>query len=152
MPWRRVGKWRYSSIILDLDTRWRWVPSFTPRPLLPQGNRLWYQLDRRLGEPPSRPGSCGEEKNIFPDGNRTWAVQPVAIMTDRRSSFRKCLQSLVISRSLLDPNIFLSTLHSYTLSEWCPLKVRDQVLNPLIQKACKIIVPYALIFTSLDVG
>jgi hypothetical protein len=24
--------------ILDLGTRWRWVVSFTPRPLYPQGN------------------------------------------------------------------------------------------------------------------
>jgi hypothetical protein len=27
--------------ILDLGTRWRWVVSFTPRPLYPQGNRPW---------------------------------------------------------------------------------------------------------------
>jgi hypothetical protein len=32
MPWRRMLKWKYSSIILDLGTRWRWMVSFTPRP------------------------------------------------------------------------------------------------------------------------
>jgi hypothetical protein len=33
---RRVGEWRYSSTILDLGTRWRYVVSFTPRPLYPR--------------------------------------------------------------------------------------------------------------------
>jgi hypothetical protein len=35
--------------ILDLGTRWRWVVSFTPLPLYPQGKSPWYPLDRRLG-------------------------------------------------------------------------------------------------------
>jgi hypothetical protein len=29
VPWRRMGEWNYSSIILDLGTRWRWVASVT---------------------------------------------------------------------------------------------------------------------------
>jgi hypothetical protein len=29
-PWRRMGQRRYSSIILELDTRWRWRVSFKP--------------------------------------------------------------------------------------------------------------------------
>jgi hypothetical protein len=33
---RSVGKWRYSSIILDLSTRWRLVISFKPLPLYPE--------------------------------------------------------------------------------------------------------------------
>jgi len=32
--------------ILDLGTRWRWVASFTPRPLYPQGKIRWYPLER----------------------------------------------------------------------------------------------------------
>jgi hypothetical protein len=47
----------------DLGTRWRWVVSFTPRPLYPQGKSPSYPLDRRLGGPQSRSGSGGEEKN-----------------------------------------------------------------------------------------
>jgi hypothetical protein len=35
LPWRRVGEWRYSSTLLDLLTRRRWVISSTPRPLYP---------------------------------------------------------------------------------------------------------------------
>jgi hypothetical protein len=40
--------------ILDLGTRWRWMVSFTPWPLNPQGKSPWYPLDRRLGGPQSR--------------------------------------------------------------------------------------------------
>jgi hypothetical protein len=25
LPWRLMGEWRYSSIVLDLGTRWRWL-------------------------------------------------------------------------------------------------------------------------------
>jgi hypothetical protein len=32
-----MGEWRYSSTILDLETRWRWVISFTFLPLHPRG-------------------------------------------------------------------------------------------------------------------
>jgi hypothetical protein len=33
--------------IPDLGTRWRWMVTFTPRQLYPQGNSPWYPLDRR---------------------------------------------------------------------------------------------------------
>jgi hypothetical protein len=55
-PWRHIGKWKYNSTILDLSTSWRWVVSFTPRPLYPRGNSPRYPLDRRLGKPQSRSG------------------------------------------------------------------------------------------------
>jgi len=42
--------------ILDLGTRWRWLVSFTPRPLYPRGKRHWYPLDTRLGASQSRSG------------------------------------------------------------------------------------------------
>jgi hypothetical protein len=51
---------------LDLGTRWRWVISFTPQPLYPQGKSPWYPLDRRLGGPQSRSGQGGKEKNSQP--------------------------------------------------------------------------------------
>jgi hypothetical protein len=37
-----MGEWRYSSTILDLETRWRWKVSFMPRPLYPRGNSPQY--------------------------------------------------------------------------------------------------------------
>jgi hypothetical protein len=58
--------------VYDLGTSWRWVVSFTPRPLYSRGRSL---LDRRLGGPQSRPGRRGEEKILGPTG--TW-IQPVA--------------------------------------------------------------------------
>jgi hypothetical protein len=58
---RTYGEWRYSSIILDPGTRWRWVVGFTPRPLYPRGESPGYPLDRKLGGPQNRSGRCGEK-------------------------------------------------------------------------------------------
>jgi hypothetical protein len=66
MPWRRMGEWKYSATILDLSTGWRWVVSFTYRPLYPRGKNPRCPLDRRLGGPQSRSGLWGEEKNLLP--------------------------------------------------------------------------------------
>jgi hypothetical protein len=66
---------------IDLGTRWRWVVSYTPWPLYPQGKSPWYPFDRRLGGPQSRSGRSGEEKNYQPppeSNPRTPIVQPVA--------------------------------------------------------------------------
>jgi hypothetical protein len=57
-----MREWRYSSTILNLGTRWRWVVSFKPLQLYPQGNRRRYPLNRTVDEPQSRSGRCGEEK------------------------------------------------------------------------------------------
>jgi hypothetical protein len=64
----------------DLGTRWRWIVSFTLRLLYPQGKRLWYPLDRRLGGPQSRSGRGGEEKVASPHLDSNFdhpIVQPV---------------------------------------------------------------------------
>jgi hypothetical protein len=53
MPWGRMEEWKYSSTILDLDTRWRWGDSFAPQPLYPWGESPQYPLNRRLGGPQS---------------------------------------------------------------------------------------------------
>jgi hypothetical protein len=55
-----------ASRIIDLGIRWRWVVSFTPRPLYPQGKSSWYPLDTKLGGPQSRSGRGDEEKNSQP--------------------------------------------------------------------------------------
>jgi hypothetical protein len=80
MSWY-MGELKYSFTILDLGTKWRWVVSFTSRLLYPQGKSPRYSLDRKLGGPKSRPGCCGKEKILTPEGNWTRAVQPVAIQT-----------------------------------------------------------------------
>jgi hypothetical protein len=73
-----MGKWRYSSNILDASTRWRGVVSFTLRPLYPRERTLctfwirdWVGLRAVLDAVESREIHC-------PGGNRTPAVQPVA--------------------------------------------------------------------------
>jgi hypothetical protein len=61
-----MGQWRYGSTILDLGTRWRYMFSFTPRPLYLRGKCPRYPLYRRLGGPQSQSGRCGVEKNLLP--------------------------------------------------------------------------------------
>jgi hypothetical protein len=65
-PWRLMGECRYSSNILKLDTKWRWVAIFTPRPLCPWGNRPRHPLCRRLGGLQIRSGFYGGKKNFLP--------------------------------------------------------------------------------------
>jgi hypothetical protein len=64
----------------DLGSRWRWVVSFTPRPLYPQGKSPWYPSDRRLSGSQSRSGRDEEEKKSFHFTCRELnpVVQPVA--------------------------------------------------------------------------
>jgi hypothetical protein len=72
------GQWRYSTAILNLGTRWRWMVSFTPWLLNPWRNCHWYPLDRRLGGPQNWSGCCREKKNLFTARNWTLAIQPIA--------------------------------------------------------------------------
>jgi hypothetical protein len=72
-----LGSGGITAHILDLGTRWRWVVSFTPRTLYPQGKSSWYPLDRRLGGPQSR---SGEERDSQPlPGLEPLIIQPVAL-------------------------------------------------------------------------
>jgi hypothetical protein len=65
--------------IFDLGARWRWVVSFTPRPLYSHGKSPWYPLNRRLGGLQSRSGRGGEEKNSHPQpGLKSPVIQTVA--------------------------------------------------------------------------
>jgi hypothetical protein len=62
--WKHMGEYGYSSSILDLVIRWRWVVSFRPLPLYLRGKSPRYPLDRRLRGPQSPPKRCEEEKNL----------------------------------------------------------------------------------------
>jgi hypothetical protein len=73
-----MAEWWYSSIILDLDTRWKWVVSFTPHPLYP---------------PPQR-NVIKKRKRIASYGNRTSAVQLVA----HHNLFLPLYNSLIVRR------------------------------------------------------
>jgi hypothetical protein len=61
-------KWRHSSIIIDLVTRWKRMVSFTSLPLYPRVKSLRYALDRRAGWAPEPVGCCGEKKNLAVPG------------------------------------------------------------------------------------
>jgi len=52
--------------ILNLDTRWRWELSFTPRSLYLRGKGSRYALDRRMDGAQSRSGRGGVEKKSLP--------------------------------------------------------------------------------------
>jgi hypothetical protein len=74
----------------DLGIRWRWVVSFTPRPLRPQGKSPWCPLDTKLGGTLSRSGRGGKEKNSQPrreSNPRTLIVQPVAQRYTERTGY-----------------------------------------------------------------
>jgi len=59
-----LGSGGEAARIRGLGTRWRWVVSFTPRPLYPQGKTPCYTLNRRLGGPQSRSIEYSELKPI----------------------------------------------------------------------------------------
>jgi hypothetical protein len=61
-----LGSGDIAPCILDLGTRWRWVVSFMPQPLYPQGKSPWYPLDRRLGGAQGQSGHSSEDKNSQP--------------------------------------------------------------------------------------
>jgi hypothetical protein len=67
----RVGSGYIDPHFLDLGTSWRWVVSFTPRPLYPRGKGPRYPLDRRLSGPQSQSGRRGEEKILDHTGTGT---------------------------------------------------------------------------------
>jgi len=54
-----MGEWKIAPRIPNLGTRWRWVASFTSRPLHLRGKSPRNPLDTRLGGPQSRYGPCG---------------------------------------------------------------------------------------------
>jgi hypothetical protein len=69
--WKRIGGSGCTNPrILDLGTSWRWVFSFTPRPLYPRENSPRWLLDMRLGGPQNRSGRREKEENLSLPGTR----------------------------------------------------------------------------------
>jgi hypothetical protein len=69
---------------------WRYSQFHAPA-ALPQRMSPWYPLDRRLGGPHNWSGRCGEGNNLDTVGNRTRAVQLVAIPTELTGKHVQCL-------------------------------------------------------------
>jgi hypothetical protein len=60
-----MEEWGYSSTILNLDIKWRWVIILTLRPPYSSAKNPRYSLDNRLGGPQSRSVRCGVENNLL---------------------------------------------------------------------------------------
>jgi hypothetical protein len=71
MPWRRMVKRRYSSIV-DLGARCTWVLSFISRPFQSRNS-----LDTRRGVHHSPSWCCGEEKE-----SRWYCPWPIILLTE----------------------------------------------------------------------
>jgi hypothetical protein len=69
-----MGKWRYSSKIIDLGTRWKGVVDFTLRPLYPEGNCPGTHYVGGWVESRAGLDAVGKRKAE----NQTLAIQPVA--------------------------------------------------------------------------
>jgi hypothetical protein len=85
-----LGEWRYSFThsLTSLGTRWRWVVSFTPRPIYSQGKSPWYPLDRRLSGLQSRCGRGGEDKNSQPRRESNPITPIVQLIAQNNTAFR----------------------------------------------------------------
>jgi hypothetical protein len=70
-----LGSGDIAPRILHFGTRWKWVVSFTSRPLYPQEKSPWCPLDRRLGGSQSRYGRGDSQP---PPGLELTIIQPVA--------------------------------------------------------------------------
>jgi hypothetical protein len=70
---RHEGVWGSGCVdphFLDLGSSWRWVVSFTPRPLHRRGRTSRFSLDRRLGGPQNRSWRLGDETVVLPVASR----------------------------------------------------------------------------------
>jgi hypothetical protein len=87
------------------------VVTFTPPGALPAGKSPPYPLDKRLGEPQSRPGCYGEEKNFALPGIETTvsSPQPVPVPTEL---------SRLLRFFLLDKNLFEFSEPHLSLINW----------------------------------
>jgi hypothetical protein len=61
-----------------------------------------YSLDMRLGGHQTRSGRSGEEKISYPAGNRTPAVQPIAIPTELPREYVNELHIMLKTGNFLD--------------------------------------------------
>lgn len=69
-PWRIWRSGCVETRIPDLCTRWRWVASFTVRPVNLRGNSQQNPLHRSFGGPQNGSDRPGEERNLAPTETR----------------------------------------------------------------------------------
>lgn len=101
-PWRRLGEWSYSSTILNLDIRWKWVVSFTLRPPYPQIKSSRYPFDRILPGSQSRSGRCWVETHSGIEA-RPYTPPNFMIVKEHFMSWCRCWEAVNSFRFLLSP-------------------------------------------------
>lgn len=69
-----------APLVPNFRARWKWIVSFTSRPLYYRGNNPCYRLNRRLNVSKRLSGRLGEEINLLPLPEiESRIVQPVAL-------------------------------------------------------------------------
>jgi hypothetical protein len=77
-PRRRMGSGCIGPHFLNLGSSWRWVVSFTPLPLYPQGKNTRSSLNKRIAGLQSRCGRRGENSWPYRESNSDPSVvQPI---------------------------------------------------------------------------
>jgi hypothetical protein len=121
-----MGEWMYKPTFLDLGTRWRWLVSFTLRPLYTRGNSPRCPLDRRLSRHQSRSGRRGEEKFLILLGLE---LRPVGRPTRSQSLYRlRYHHFLKVSGQLKNP-VISSGMEpaTFRLASYCLNQLRYHV-------------------------
>jgi hypothetical protein len=113
-----LGSGGIAPRILDLGTRWRWVISFTPPPLYPQGKSPWYPLDRRMGGLQSRSVHRRKEKNSEPPPGLEPSInQPVTLNVRSYTPYLEATSPIHKLRTRLRSDVGCSQRPSL-LSNW----------------------------------
>jgi hypothetical protein len=98
------------------------VVSFTPRSIYRRGNSLQYKLNKKLGGPQSRFGSCGLENNLLALAGiepRSSSPQSVALPTELYqlpSSIKAYFNDILSAKYFL--SLFLPTLTTVSALEY----------------------------------
>jgi hypothetical protein len=117
MPWRRMGKRRYRSTVLDFNTRLRWVPSLTQVPFA-----LWkwgpgaHWLGCSVG--PKAGLNTVEKRSIFHcrESNLGRSARIVSRCqlsyphNETSLNYTKCNLGVLVSHCTLFPIIFISVI------------------------------------------
>jgi hypothetical protein len=124
-----MGKWRCSSTILDIGTRWGWLVNFTTQPLYPRGKSPRSPLEISTGgwwaaEPAW--ALWNREKSLAPAGNRTPAIQSVA----SRYPYWSVPARTLIGVHIFPKCLFSISYTSYALKfSYCRLGFTDTKLS-----------------------
>jgi hypothetical protein len=127
-----MREWRYNSTILHFGTRWRWVVTFTPRPLYPRRKNPRYPLDMSLGGPQRRSGRRGEEKKFvfWQESNHGPPDHSPLLLPTGPSRFLEQLKSVGAWAKLLsDGPVFTFYIATLTVAQgaWCRTMVNDEL-------------------------